>query len=335
MFIYLLLTEKCNLSCVHCIRGVVPQKTMDFSEIPNIINQTRLLKGKTYYVLTGGEPTLHPDFTKIVLLMSSVDNSELIINSNGTTHFIKDNLDLYRLANVHIQFSIDGSRETHDRIRGQGVFDKALQNMDLLRTHKIDIWVSTVVTPDNINSIDDLRDLLVQYGISKWHINPILPFGCGSHQKMLSVKEWNRFVDHLIETTPLRLGIRKLFDFSSLDNLPHNQLENLVKQIQKKHLCNCGTVNNKIYVYPDLTVYGCTCLKEFPLGNLRGASLLNILSSSESQKLKNYTLEPNSPCNKCRYVDICNGGCIGMSFRFFGRLGVGDCRCPLFMELSK
>ena len=41
-----------------------------------------------------------------------------------------------------------------------------------------------------------------------------------------------------------------------------------------------------------------------------------------------YALKEESECQKCEYKTFCNGGCVGMSYHYFGELGMGDKRCP-------
>lgn len=332
MFIYCLLTERCNLSCNHCIRGPHNKKDIKKDDYFKIIANSKKLFHNVDIVLTGGEPTIHPDFKEILTNTLHEIDGNVIVTSNGTTSFYEQLNDFNHYTNLHIQFSIDGNEKTNDSIRGHGTFKKIMSAMDALLAANMKIWVSTVVTPENIDSINELRDILVDYHVEKWHVNPILPFGNGNNCNPLPCEDWNNLVDHLIKTTPLRLGIKKIFDFHKLQKMQEDEIKLLANNIQKQHLCNCGSGNHKIYVYPDLSVYGCTCLTAFPFGNLEKQPLEEIMISPNALLIKNYKLSPTSPCLKCKYVDICNGGCIGMSFHHFRELGIGDKRCPLFAK---
>lgn len=77
-----------------------------------------------------------------------------------------------------------------------------------------------------------------------------------------------------------------------------------------------------------MSVYPCTCLTDFCLGNLKLLPLSRILKSDLALKFANYTLLPDSNCNSCEYLKYCNGGCIGMSYHYFYKIGYGDPRCP-------
>ena len=41
-----------------------------------------------------------------------------------------------------------------------------------------------------------------------------------------------------------------------------------------------------------------------------------------------------SPCNACKYLNICNGGCPGLSTKVFGSPNMGDIRCPIVAKYA-
>lgn len=334
MLTYILITERCNLNCAHCIRGTHSATDITMGGFSRAVEQIRDVFPSSGLVLSGGEPTLHLDFAMMLRKALCAGFRSVIVNTNGTTDFFDDPSPYREFPNLHIQFSIDGDRKSHDAIRGRGTFDRVLKRMEILRSIGLPIWVSTVVTAGNVDSICDLRDLMVECGVEKWHVNPLLPFGCGSGLEPIPIERWNDLVDVLIDTTALRLGIHKLYDFAALDRLDEKQIGRIVRDVAANRTCNCGCGNQKLYIYPDLTVYGCTCIKNYPFGSLSEQSLHDVIESPTAKMIRNYELAPESACRKCRYVSICNGGCVGMSEHVFGRLGVGDPRCPEFRKLS-
>lgn len=332
---YLLVTERCNLNCFHCIRGEKHTKDMSVADFMMAIGQVQSIHPDSGFVLTGGEPTMNIAFEEMLTRLLNATRQAVIVNSNGTTNFYEGIERYNKFDNLRVQFSIDGDETAHDRIRGVGTFSRIRKNLERLRNANMPIWVSTVVAGQNISSIDRLRDLMVEFNVQKWHINPVLPFGCGSNMSPISIEKWNAFVDEMIDKTPLRLGIKKLFDFSLLDKIDKDGILGFEAVAFKKHHRNCGCGHRKLYIYPDMVVYGCACLTTYPMGNLHEANLDAIEHSENAIALREYSLVQDSPCRLCRYVDICHGGCIGMSVREFGRLGVGDIRCPIFMRLAK
>ena len=68
------LTNRCNFSCPFCYKNA--QKNGNFLDYNEIAKIYHLIRGKVKYIqLTGGEPTMHPDFEKIVELLTLSDGT--------------------------------------------------------------------------------------------------------------------------------------------------------------------------------------------------------------------------------------------------------------------
>lgn len=321
MQLYLLLNDSCNLKCPFCIRGASKGLCIDAEKLESVLSDNPF-EGYSL-LLTGGEPTLHPKFNDIVELCSR-KFKHVSINTNGYLSNWVDNL---KNPRIHVQISIDGDRNDHNRIRSGGTIDvygHIEKTIEKLECSGISYNIATTVSKHNIDSVISLAKELKEFKkIRYWKVSPQLPFGCGNMHDVLDIKEWNAFVDKLISIANIRLAIKKYFDFDLLDSVikENPNYENVSKT-------NCGNVKDKIYIYPDFTVYPCTCLTDFPLGNLLENSLDVILASEKAKVFSNYTLSEESVCRSCKYLKFCNGGCIGMSYHYFGKLGVGDYRCP-------
>lgn len=321
MTIYYLLTEDCNLRCSHCIRGKSTRQSMEYASAICGLNQIYDVFPDASIVLSGGEPTLYSRFSD--LLREAAEKFTVIINSNGTTPFWRKNSKIVCCDNIIVQFSLDGLQDYHDNIRGPGAFIKTLESMRIVNDLNKPIWISTVVSRKNKNSVIRLPEVLAKFNIAKWHISSIMPFGNASTDDLLDVDEWNCYVDELIKITPFRLGIRKMFDKNLLDKLSDAQISEIAKSERNIGFKNCGCVKSKLYIYPDMNVYGCTCLKDIPLGNIETQSLSDILKNDVAQSFIDFVTDC-ATCQKCRYLKICNGGCMGMQKKF----GY-DFRCPL------
>lgn len=337
MFFYYMVTHKCNLTCQHCIRGSKRCVDMDFDAAKNGLEKILTFDKNATLVITGGEPTLYPHF--INLAEYAIERfREVIVTSNGTTDIFKKNIDALKSLHskgLRLQFSLDGDEKAHDAMRGTGSWNKAMSNMDALSAKDIALWVSTVVTHDNMVSIERLRNELIRRKVQKWHVSQVLPFGCGKGLSAPTRAEWNALVDRLLDTVPMKLGIKKFFDFSGLEKLANEDIARMVGMAKKRKLMNCGSGTRKLYIYPDFSVSGCTCIHQLIFGYLNAQNLGDILSSPNAKAVRYYNLLEDSPCRKCRFMALCNGGCIGMSFHSTGQLGMGDCRCPYWQEISK
>lgn len=124
------LTNFCNLDCFMCPRGHMKRKIgfMDFHLFKNIIDQ---IKGYTDFVWLHlyGEPLFHPQLEQFINYCSG-NNIKPGISTNAT---ILDNEKAVMLLNSklhYIKLCLDGStKETYERIRKHGDFDKTRNNI--------------------------------------------------------------------------------------------------------------------------------------------------------------------------------------------------------------
>ena len=321
--IYYVLTEKCNLNCVHCIRGEQNFESMDTTYAIDGLKKLSYIYPDCTLVLTGGEPTLHEEFDKI--LKCALDMyKKVIITTNGTTkYFDKVDLNDYK-KKINFQISIDGDEVSHDDIRGKGNFSKSIVAAESLVIKGYNVTIATTVTNEKVFSLKPLFEKLISINIKKWYINNELPFGnaMSSSNKPLDRISWNKLVELVkINCTKLCVNIKPLYN---LEDCKYLNCSNLT--IKSK---NCGSGRDKIYIYPNFDVYGCTCLKDLCFGNLIHDSIEHIMQSENAELILNYKVASDSICSKCKFIDICNGGCIGMSLHSFKKLGYGDIRCPL------
>jgi radical SAM protein with 4Fe4S-binding SPASM domain len=304
-----------------CIRGKQNGLNLDF----NVIKSFDWLKEMSMHdiVLTGGEPTLHPDFEQIVMFFCNCAKT-VTVTSNGTTdYYLKS---VFLRDNLYFQISLDGAKSVHDSIRGKGSFSKTLSTLRKLDKIGANYNVASVVSKKNIDMMLELEDTLQKLKNMKcWRLSYEMPFGSKNFNDMISASEWNKFVDYMIDNVQLKMKVQKIFPFD-LYNRKKNELSEMVS---KSGRCfNCGSGKDKIYIFPDYNVYSCTCLTDFCLGNLKQESLMDIFNGNKIKRFSQYKINPGVLCNSCEYKEFCNGGCIGMSYHYYGQLGMGDIRCP-------
>ncbi|EGT3893087.1 radical SAM protein, partial [Clostridioides difficile] len=120
---HLSLTNRCNLSCNHCVSSCSPKEEdyMDTSMILKLIDNLCELNVRSL-VLTGGEPLVREDFFEIVnYIKKKLPLEELSLSTNAT--LINDtNID-FIISKFHkVDISLDGiDEETCSNIRGKGV----------------------------------------------------------------------------------------------------------------------------------------------------------------------------------------------------------------------
>lgn len=138
--LYFNINFDCNNSCLYCFSHNTAQKapySISVSDIVSAVKRSHALNDDDCrLIINGGEPTVHPDFQKIVRSLSRSDNPVLF--SNGCLLSIMKDYQLESLANTFCQITIPfhGSRRTHDAItRRIGSFDEALLGAQRIIEH--------------------------------------------------------------------------------------------------------------------------------------------------------------------------------------------------------
>ena len=103
------LTEVCNYACFYCMpekMNAAPKNNLlPPAELYRIVSQL-VLMGIQELRITGGEPTMRPEFTKIMSLLGSIEAANLNLTTNG--QMIYRHLDFLKECNLkNINFSLD------------------------------------------------------------------------------------------------------------------------------------------------------------------------------------------------------------------------------------
>lgn len=139
MFLDLAITGRCNLDCIHCFLEDKIPEDMPLNVIEDIVNDYMTLdhpvKGRMV-LLSGGEPTCHSNIYGVLNLFH---NNGWTVNIASNGYKIRELVEGgYIRPGDSIQISIDGSKEHHDAIRGDGSFDVALDALKTLDRWSID-----------------------------------------------------------------------------------------------------------------------------------------------------------------------------------------------------
>jgi len=195
------ITKRCNLNCLHCISGKEHcDRELTTEESLKAISCIARLGGKNLR-LTGGEPLMRKDLGLIIKEANSL-NLDVDLITNGTMlndGFLKKHGSFIR----HMAISIDGQKEVHDRLRGNGSYKKAMTAVKRVLDLGINLSVYITVHSLNENSLDLLIDGLISMGVSNFHLNEINMEGNASQNLFLrpqqtdTQKRKNRIISQL------------------------------------------------------------------------------------------------------------------------------------------
>lgn len=190
------LTNICNLHCSYCLRDeeALYQTRARFFPVDllrRILREAREVAGVSHVSFTGGEPTLHPQLGE-VLESVGAEGMRAGFVSNGW-HFdrVWPLLDANRTAVSVVAFSVDGaSRETHDRWRGEGSFDRVIRAFTRCRMGRIPFAVKAVIRRDTAPQIQEIALLAARMGAQALHFSHVLPTsGSVESESAMSVEE--------------------------------------------------------------------------------------------------------------------------------------------------
>ena len=131
--LYFYLTEGCNLACRHCWMGPRFDATGNhYPTLPVELFETAIREAKPLGLsgvkLTGGEPLLHPHFTRLLEIVRR-EELRLTIETNGLLCTPEIAAEIAKSPNRFVSVSIDGTdAATHEWVRGvPGAFEAARQ----------------------------------------------------------------------------------------------------------------------------------------------------------------------------------------------------------------
>lgn len=173
----------CNLACDYCAVASSPRadpRTLDLATFRDRIDEA-VGEGFTEAYLTGGEPLLVADLPE--MLDFAVERLPTVLLTNAMLLRGNRVRRLRHLAghpNLVIQTSLDGARpHTHDRHRGPGSWQRALDGITAALDLDLPVRVALTETADNTDEIGEVADLLAGLGITgdDFAVRPMLRRG--------------------------------------------------------------------------------------------------------------------------------------------------------------
>lgn len=153
------------------------------------IREADALGCKLYY-FTGGEPLLYPGLTKMLATLLKDQEKHAIILTNGL--LLPDQIqELLALPSprLHLQISLDGLEEQHDRIRGPGTFSLLMDILDTLVGSGLQITLSIAINRINYLDLPSLTRLAANKGIRNIHLLWHFIRGKGKNDQFVSPAE--------------------------------------------------------------------------------------------------------------------------------------------------
>lgn len=155
-FLIASITSSCNLHCAGCYsrcnnatEDTAPVDQLSDEDWMNVFDEADGL-GVSFILLAGGEPLLRRG---VIEAAGKKQNILFPIFTNGTYMTEKYFNEFDSCRNLIPIMSIEGGKEATDNRRGEGVYDKLVNNMDELSNRGIIFGASVTVTTENLREV--------------------------------------------------------------------------------------------------------------------------------------------------------------------------------------
>ncbi|MBO7529030.1 MAG: radical SAM protein [Bacteroidales bacterium] len=351
MVIILKPTYACNFRCKYCyLSNITKAHTIafDFEFAKHIVLQVKeallaFSKRSVTFIWHGGEPLLwgKENFLKILDFMQCQLDRFDLHNLIQTNLSLIDNeyIDILSRHNVKLSFSLDGSKEINDNLRvdinGNPTFDTIMNKLYLCREKRLDPGCIVVGNRKHIGHMTELYRFMKEHKLG-FKFNPLFIAG-----------EANRNCDKYSITSEeyakMCVDLFDLWFFDSHNNINELNFVEIASNIATGHTTGCifsrNCQDDFMAIAPNGDVMPCGrfCdeeLKHYSYGNLHNDSLFTIISrvkNSDIYQRADYIA--NSSCAKCKWFNICHGGCPHDGYLKYGNFKNKSILCTAYKQI--
>jgi pyruvate-formate lyase-activating enzyme len=203
------LSYDCNNHCTFCLDSNAHDGTMRNNlDIKVQIIEGRK-KGAARLILSGGEPTMHPNFLDFVKLGKRAGYPKVQTVTNGRMFKYPDFLNTAADNGLdEITFSLHGhNAKLHDALVGTpGAFVEETAGLKAaLASERFIVNIDIVINKMNIRHLPEMLDTFIGWGVKEFDLLHIIPFG----------NAWSEAREHLFYDLPANLPyLQRAFAFA-------------------------------------------------------------------------------------------------------------------------
>ncbi|HEX3254098.1 MAG TPA: radical SAM protein [Pyrinomonadaceae bacterium] len=175
------LANICNLHCSYCFRAGENLYSSHAEFFPiellrRVIAEARSAANITRINFTGGEPTLHPDFSETLRTIGEAGLTTSFVTNGWHFDRVWPAIQENRAAVSHVAFSLDGvTREDHDRWRGNGSFDRLVRAFSRCYMSKLPFAMKIVIRRDLVDQLEQIAIFAARMGAASLHFVHVMP----------------------------------------------------------------------------------------------------------------------------------------------------------------
>jgi radical SAM protein with 4Fe4S-binding SPASM domain len=314
------LTLQCNLGCVHCGSRAATARPEELStaEALDLVRQMDEC-GVTEVTLIGGEAYLRSDW--LVIAKAIRDRGmNCTITTGGYGISAATAASMAEAGIQQVSISIDGTRETHDYLRGKpGSWDACFRSLANLRQAGIPITCNSQINRLSAPDLPLIYADILEAGCRAWQLAITVPMGRAADRPEILLQP-----SELLALFPM---LNELATWAHRDDLlfyPGNNIgyygpyERHLRSMQGHNAIweGCQAGMNTLGIEANGTIKGCPSLPTtaYTGGNIRETPLREILSAPELTFNAHQGTQAGAAhlwgfCRTCQYAELCRGGC--------------------------
>ncbi|MCE4628081.1 MAG: radical SAM protein [Desulfurococcales archaeon] len=326
-------TNMCNLRCIHCYQRAdkpTPDE-LSLEEKLHVVDELDRA-GVAAVALSGGEPTIHPHFLRIVEELSS-RGIYVAVATNGTRFAKKEFLEKAVKAGVrYVEVSVDSAKpKKHDRFRGvPGAWEKAVQALRNAVELGVSNGMAVTITKVNIDEVEDILDLAEEIGVQRVIFFNFVPVGRGEENAYIDLtpeereellrtlyKENKRRPFEILSTAPQYARVALQLSGGQEVAPTHFYMGNdRIVRALAEFIGGCGAGRIYAAIQPNGDMTPCVFLP-IKVGSLREKSFTEIWTQNPLLQQLRDRDKLHGFCGKCPYRYVC-GGCRARAYAYTG-----------------
>ncbi|MCC6525787.1 MAG: radical SAM protein [Polyangiaceae bacterium] len=175
------LTHDCNNHCIFCLDTEAHNGTMRAVDAIKAQIVAGRRRGAERLILSGGEPTMHPNFLDFVRLGQRAGYPKIQTVTNGRMFAYPEFLAGAAEAGLHeITFSVHGhTAKLHDALVGTpGAFEEETAGLRAaLASARFIVNVDIVINKLNVAHLADMLETFIGWGVKEFDLLQVIPFG--------------------------------------------------------------------------------------------------------------------------------------------------------------
>ncbi len=340
---------RCNIRCKYCFyidecvsREQYSMGLMREDDAGKLVN--RVLgqltdKDSMNFAFQGGEPTLAglAYFKAFVKAANAHDFGGVVSFALQTNGFIIDDewAEFLHENNFLVGLSMDGPQIYHDANRrtpkNEGTFERILNTKKLFDKHKVEYNILTVLTEQAARRPREYWNFILKNKIKFIQFVPCLGELDGGDSGGCAVTS-KKFASFYTEIFPLWAKELQKGNYISI-----KFFDDFFNLMLRRTCTACGFTgrcNVQMIVEADGSVYPCDfyVLDNWKLGNIYEKTIHELQTCDLS---KEYLLQPRTNgeiCQKCRYRNMCGGGCPRMKYSMYLNKAEDFCGYKQFLD---